>query len=691
MSIDFNDIETDLRNGTDIAKIFDGDRFGIIPASTTVGAYRAFVSDFVAFLGGVTPGQAQAALQTAVDEAAVTAAAITILQSLAAGDEQPLLDTLIPTRDLVVEAADGENFFTAIVNAIFALEDDDDPVTDPPANDDPIVVLPPPDEPAVPLILDDPNGAFLEVLNDDAFAGGALSNVLIEAGEKNSQLDLAVAGNSNDTVRGNGGNDSIDGGAGKDVLEGGAGNDVLAGGGGRDTLLGGAGNDILIGGAGRDVLNGGAGRDVFFGGGGRNVFIVGNGDDLRFGRSKTDIQIETPTTTRLKTDSFDLTKHVFSSLDPSETAKYRDVDFSVNKNGFTFKFVIFDEGNQDLFENGYRIILRSSGIIFEESDTLADKQFRFVADEEQQAIVKQAFEDLKAKLPEAPPGLTVLDVGGETFQSNAGVQIVQGGRGDDDVASGKGNDRVAGDRGDDTIDGGGGKDQLAGDEGNDVMSGGGGADTMEGGAGDDMMDGGRGKDIMAGGEGADTMIGGGGKDTFFVGNGDTIDPGGGADEINVALGLSNGFGRRFDPAESLPPSLRTEDNIAAIDERALAETFAIFEVDIFGVNSRDRFEFGPLEATSASFERVDEGILAAFGLELRESPPPQFFGANSSATPDIQFSGSFKFLELETAGLAKLSGKNFKGAGDTSDVFQEALDDFLRADPVELDDADSIL
>ncbi|MGL5757198.1 MAG: type I secretion C-terminal target domain-containing protein, partial [Paraclostridium sp.] len=76
-------------------------------------------------------------------------------------------------------------------------------------------------------------------------------------------VDIAHAGEGNDTVFGEGGTDLIFGGDGDDYLDGGADDDVLRGGSGNDTLLGGTGNDILIGGTGNDILIGGSGKDLF--------------------------------------------------------------------------------------------------------------------------------------------------------------------------------------------------------------------------------------------------------------------------------------------------------------------------------------------------------------------------------------------------------------------------------------------
>lgn len=67
-------------------------------------------------------------------------------------------------------------------------------------------------------------------------------------------IEIAYAGDGNDTIRGNSVNN---------LLDGGRGNDSIAGGAGNDTLLGGEGNDTLDGGVGTDRLEGGAGDDIY--------------------------------------------------------------------------------------------------------------------------------------------------------------------------------------------------------------------------------------------------------------------------------------------------------------------------------------------------------------------------------------------------------------------------------------------
>ncbi|MFT3972949.1 MAG: calcium-binding protein [Amaricoccus sp.] len=85
-----------------------------------------------------------------------------------------------------------------------------------------------------------------------------MANILGTAGG-----DVLKGTASGDTIHGLGGNDTISGVGGNDVLFGDAGNDGLIGGTGNDALFGGLGADTLLGGFGNDTMSGGAGNDVF--------------------------------------------------------------------------------------------------------------------------------------------------------------------------------------------------------------------------------------------------------------------------------------------------------------------------------------------------------------------------------------------------------------------------------------------
>ncbi len=91
------------------------------------------------------------------------------------------------------------------------------------------------------------------------------------------------------------------------------------------------------------------------------------------------------------------------------------------------------------------------------------------------------------------------------------------------MVDGTGNS-LDGGAGDDTLASWGGDSALYGGAGNDVLfAGDGGGDTLEGGTGDDFLQGGAGDDKLVGGAGSDTLVGGDGNDVYVYNLGDGID------------------------------------------------------------------------------------------------------------------------------------------------------------------------
>ena len=130
------------------------------------------------------------------------------------------------------------------------------------------------------------------------------------------------------------------------------------------------------------------------------------------------------------------------------------------------------------------------------------------------------------------------------------VNLLYGGKGDDQLFGslgkdflfgGDGNDQIIALSGDDYLDGGDGNDRLDGGFGNDILIGGNGDDILydgsyKTGGGNDILLGGKGNDILNGGTGNDILIGGKGND-ILTGAGyiPTGSPGGiyGVDEVGV--------------------------------------------------------------------------------------------------------------------------------------------------------------
>lgn len=104
--------------------------------------------------------------------------------------------------------------------------------------------------------------------------------------------------------------------------------------------------------------------------------------------------------------------------------------------------------------------------------------------------------------------------GSDTINGWDGNDKIYGGSGDDDVRGGSGDDAVYGGSGNDAVTGDDGNDTLSGGSGNDVLYGAWGNDRLDGGSGNDVLNGGFGTDRLTGGTGADALTGGAGADTF---------------------------------------------------------------------------------------------------------------------------------------------------------------------------------
>ena len=90
--------------------------------------------------------------------------------------------------------------------------------------------------------------------------------------------------------------------------------------------------------------------------------------------------------------------------------------------------------------------------------------------------------------------------------------FIRGGAGDDILIGGAANDALSGEDGADLIDGGAGNDLIRGHRGRDVLLGGAGDDILDGGLDDDRLSGGAGNDVMKGSQGDDVLDGGDGID-----------------------------------------------------------------------------------------------------------------------------------------------------------------------------------
>ncbi|ALN89881.1 M91 family zinc metallopeptidase [Lysobacter gummosus] len=135
--------------------------------------------------------------------------------------------------------------------------------------------------------------------------------------------------------------------------------------------------------------------------------------------------------------------------------------------------------------------------------------------------------------------------GDDKIATGAGADRIDGGLGNDDISTGAGRDDVFGNSGDDRLDAGSGDDVVYGGDGVDRLAGGDGVDFLEGGKGNDALDGGAGKDMLSGGLDDDTLRGGEGDDAVYTGAGkDTVDNQSGTDTVyaQTAADLINAAG-----------------------------------------------------------------------------------------------------------------------------------------------------
>ena len=107
--------------------------------------------------------------------------------------------------------------------------------------------------------------------------------------------------------------------------------------------------------------------------------------------------------------------------------------------------------------------------------------------------------------------------GNDILIGGSGVDVMNGGLGNDQIYGSGGNDTLLGAEGDDWLYGGDGNDQLLGYSGNDWLFGGEGSDSLYGQASDDHVYGDAGNDRVRGNSGMDQLFGGSGND-FMMGD-----------------------------------------------------------------------------------------------------------------------------------------------------------------------------
>jgi Ca2+-binding RTX toxin-like protein len=189
----------------------------------------------------------------------------------------------------------------------------------------------------------------------------------------------------------------------------------------------------------------------------------------------------------------------------------------------------------------------------------------------------------------AADGLSSLlgQSGGDDLQGAAGTQYLFGGSGADAIRGGGGGDWAYGDKGDDDVAGGAGYDRVFGGSGRDFVRGNNDNDVLYGGSGIDQLYGGNGDDVMYGGLGIDRLYGGAGRDNFVA-------EGTYAQGVDRVMDFNFAEGDRIDLTADLG-NVNVEDLVGYGYLRTVAvevngQSFAAVEVDHDGRANGETFQ-----------------------------------------------------------------------------------------------------
>ena len=339
----------------------------------------------------------------------------------------------------------------------------------------------------------------------------------------------ATAGD--DTLVGTPGNDAIDGLAGNDTIDGLAGDDTLTGGDGDDVITGGAGDDTIAGGAG--------GLDIAVFSGARAdyaVTLVGggtytvedrrpgspDGTDTVSGVGRLRFSDGTFGTANAAARSFVGTANVdtIDGTADGDTVWALDGDDAID--GHDGDDVLRGEGGDDVIRGGAGADIVDGGAGFDTADYTGS------ATGIELALADTDSYGVSGRLVNVARGGYAGDAAGDELR---GIERILGSDHDDyvfgseagvEVALGAGNDAFDNadsvTQGVDVVDGGDGNDLIVTGSGDDILRGGAGDDYLWGQNGVDTMEGGAGNDLLIGSEGADAMDGGAGFDTVDYGD-----------------------------------------------------------------------------------------------------------------------------------------------------------------------------
>lgn len=323
------------------------------------------------------------------------------------------------------------------------------------------------------LIVQDTRGVSLDlgVANIEGAAGGAGNDNFFTS---SADAVLVMAGD---------GDDSVTGGEGDDTLFGEAGDDAVKGAGGNDQLFGDVGNDRLDGGVGDDQLNGQAGDDVY-------VFSAGmdaiHDHDSRVVRKE--IMVERDTNVRYQWAEFEQvarTRH----LGEGDRETYYEWEVFVRPQTLNINDIVPDMDSFELeqVDAGEDVLLFGANI------DVDDLRIKLIGSDLVVALKDPARPD--AEFSELTDKTVIRDwtnpmnrveklrfANGTEVGVQEIISLLDDSGGDDIVWTGESV----------SLDGGIGDDSIATDGGNDTLRGSRGDDYLNGGSGDDVYEFGRG-------------------------------------------------------------------------------------------------------------------------------------------------------------------------------------------------------
>jgi Ca2+-binding RTX toxin-like protein len=371
---------------------------------------------------------------------------------------------------------------------------------------------------------------------------------------------LRMGSKLRDTMRGNDSNEVFFADDGDDTVYAGGGDDRVFGGNGNDTLYGESGNDFMHGDAGDDVLDGGTGSNQLFGDAGNDRFMLQQGtntvdggegiDTVDYSQQTQQMQSGQPTGNGVQvnlqsgTGGFGASGDTYTGIENVVGSAFNDI---ITESSSTVNVIDAGAGNDTVRSQGLNGDTLNGG---EGIDTL-DYSTAPGQSNGDGVIVSLGNHMARNMSTGRPENISNFEnVVGSNFDDvvwgDAGINRIDGGRGNDSLGGNGGADVLDGGEGfdilhywnstsavtvnlatgtatggdatgdtfsnfeglsgswyDDRLTGDDARNHLDGFLGNDILDGGAGDDTLKGNVGNDTLIGGRGSDRLDGGEGTD--------------------------------------------------------------------------------------------------------------------------------------------------------------------------------------------